>query len=221
MKTTLRSARALACALAFAPAFFCGADDQPPAKNTDPAPPTVATDPVSLPDAPPPDAAPSAAPPPAAGPTVAAPVATPPVVFAPPARPEVKIKVVRADVVMVDVWGGKFDVEHEGVVHHFNLKYGGLLFYKGKPVTLKSFGIGQQVLLEVLPDRKGKWSLLVASIVPRACSGIEVPRKKSRTVMACTSCAGVQTSRQHTSVLTKRRTGSEAVGLGHRGIFPP
>src|SRR5688500_6208894 len=122
MKTTLRSARALACALALAPAFFCGADDQPPANNADPSPPTVATDPVALPVTPPPDAVPLAAPPPTAGPTAAAPVATPPVVFAPPARPEVNIKVVRADVVMVDVWGEKFDVEHEGVVHHFNLK---------------------------------------------------------------------------------------------------
>jgi hypothetical protein len=68
---------------------------------------------------------------------------------------------------MVDVWNNKFSVDHEGVVHRFNLEQGGLLFYKGKYVTLKSFGIGQQVLLEVLPNRKGEWSLLTASIVPR------------------------------------------------------
>jgi len=163
MKTLLRSARALACALAFAPVFFCGADDQPPANNTDPSPPAVATDPAATPPATPPDAAPPAATPPAAAlPAAALPAATPP-----PARPEINIKSVRAEVVMVDVWGNKFDVEHEGVVHQFKLEHGGLLFYKGKYVTLKSFGIGQQVLLEVLPDRKGKWELLVASIVPR------------------------------------------------------
>ena len=68
---------------------------------------------------------------------------------------------------MVDVWNNKFSVEHEGVVHRFNLEQGGLLFYKGKYVTLRSFGIGQQVLLEVLPDCKGKWALLTASIVPQ------------------------------------------------------
>jgi hypothetical protein len=165
MKTTLRSARALACALAFAPAFFCGADDQPPAKTTDPSPPPVATDPAATP---PPDTTPPATPPAAALPAAtppAPPIVTLSVATPPPARPA--LKAVRAEVVMVDVWGGKFDVEHEGVVHHFNLEYGGLLFYKGKPVTLKSFGIGQQVLLEVLPDRKGKWGLWTASIVPR------------------------------------------------------
>src|SRR6187200_745574 len=147
MKTILRSARALACALAFAPAFFCGADDQPPANNTDPSPPAVATDPVPTPPTVVPPAetsTPPAANPPTVTPSAAAPAAVP----VPPARPEINIKAVRAEVVMVDVWNNKFSVDHEGVVHRFNLEQGGLLFYRGKYVTLKSFGIGQQVLLE-------------------------------------------------------------------------
>src|SRR5687768_2962203 len=165
MKTTWRSARALACALAFAP-FFCGADDQPPANNADPSPPAVATDPVATP--------PTASQPAASQPAAAPPVATQPVVApraalqvatarptatsaaktpltSTPIPPPPATKAVRAEVVMVDVWGRKFSVEHEGVVHRFNLDRGGLLFYKGKVVTLKSLGIGQQVLLEVVP----------------------------------------------------------------------
>src|SRR5688572_2444246 len=196
MKTTWRSARALACALAFAP-FFCGADDQPPANNTDPSPPAVATDSVATPPTASQPAAsqpaasqPAASQPAASQPAAAPPVATQPVVApraasqvatarpvatsaaktpltSTPIPPPPATKAVRAEVVMVDVWGRKFSVEHEGVVHRFNLERGGLLFYKGKVVTLKSLGIGQQVLLEVVPDRKGEWELWTASIVPK------------------------------------------------------
>ena len=83
------------------------------------------------------------------------------------ARPPIETSAFRAQLVMVDHWGEKFAVEHEGKVHQFKMAHGGILFRKGKPTTLDSFAVGQDVILMVLHHPSGRLDLLSASTAPR------------------------------------------------------
>jgi hypothetical protein len=74
---------------------------------------------------------------------------------------------IRAELVMVNAWDEKFAVTHDGKVREFKMAHGGLLFRRGKPATLDTFAVGQDVMLVVYEHPSGKWDLLSASALPR------------------------------------------------------
>ena len=73
---------------------------------------------------------------------------------------------IRVPIVMVNVWDDKFAVTHDGKVREFKMAHGGLLFRKGKPTTLESFAVGQEIMLVVYEHPNGRWDLLSASLLP-------------------------------------------------------